>query len=309
MEVTKPIVLRFNSDEEWLAERAKYIGASEIACLFGHGFTTYYQLWAEKSGIIPRENLDDVFTVACGEELEAGFAKVIQRFTPHKMRKSRRYLVYGDERYRLATSLDYEVLREDAGWVPAELKIIDWMSLADNWEETENAGEYEPPLKYSLQLQTQMLITGAPYGYIFALVGNRQMVEVRQEADRAIHDLILERVEDFWVRVREGLPPAPDYDKDLQAMLRVMTAVEDGREVHHHGDPWWEDRIQAYAMARDRANAAENIKKVLKAEILEAIGKAIRVKCTNGSITAKNTDRWGAPRRDLRITPAKGLSL
>lgn len=305
----KPIAMRFDERDDWLEARKLHLGASEVACLFGEGFQTYYNLWHVKAGLLPPEDLDDVMTVICGEELEAGVANVVRRVKQYDLRKSHRYLVHPDPELRLACSLDYELRTEDAGWVPAEIKTIDWMSLADNWEETENAGEYDPPIKYGLQLQEQLLITGKPYGYIFAMVGNKQLIEVRMEAEPGVQRLIQERAAMFWKSIEAGKPPAPDLDNDLKAMLQVMTNVEEGRELHVHGDDWYESRFIAYKQATQREKAAKEIKDRIRAEVLEKMGPAIRVRANNGTIGARNTDRWGKPRRDLRITPKRGLQV
>jgi predicted phage-related endonuclease len=303
----KPTTMRFETREDWLLARTKFLGASEVSALFGVGFITYYQMWMEKTGAIEPENLDTVMTVICGEELEAGVANVIRRVKDYTLRKTQRFLIHGDETTRLSCSLDYELLTEDAGWVPAELKVIDWMSLSDQWEETEDAGVYDPPIKYSLQLQEQLLITGKPYGYLFAMVGNKQLIEVKMDAEPTIQAMIMERSKEFWASADAGIAPSPDIDKDLAIMLKTMTNVDEGRELHFHGDDWWESRFLAYKQAANREKGAKEIKDTIRAEVLEAMGPAIRVKCTNGTVGAKNTDRWGATRRDLRITPKRNL--
>jgi predicted phage-related endonuclease len=304
----KPITKYFDDRAAWLANRPNYIGASEVPCLFGHGYNTYFQLWHEKSGLIDPENLDDVLPVIVGECMEAGFADVIRKTTDYTLRKTHRYLIYGDEKLRLGASLDYEIQTEDAGWVPAELKILDYPAFADKWEETEATGEYDPPLIYALQLQTQLLITGKPYGYLFALVGNKQVIENRMEADPEVQGLIIKLVAEFWDSIEKQTAPAPDYDNDLAIMFRVMTNVDAGLELHVHGEELFEQGMIDYRLAADREKAAKEMKEHLRAAILDRLGPAIRAKCNNGTISAKVTERWGKPRRELRITPKKGIT-
>lgn len=305
MSSLSPIVRKFNNPEEWHEARQYYLGASEIACLFGYGYQTFYQKWHEKAGILPPEDLDDILTVVVGDEMESGFANVIRRTREYDMRKVHRYLIHPNEALRLAASLDYELLTSDAGWVPAELKIMDWFSFAQNFEETERSGEYDPPLKFALQLQQQLLITGKPYGYLFVLVSNKQLVEIQMEADEDVHKIIEKHALEFWDSISRQVAPSPDYDKDLQAMYHTLTNVDDGRELDWQNNEWANAQVLAYKEASERERAAKEIKDRIRAEVLDAIGPAIRARCATGNITAKVTDRWGRDRRDLRITPKR----
>ena len=306
MRVT-PITRRFADDQEWLDNRINFLGASEVPSLFGYGYLSYYQLWHEKAGNIDSENLDEVLPVIIGQCMEAGGAEVIRRAREYDLRKTHRYLIYGDESYKLAASLDYELRTEDCGWVPAELKILDHFSFADNWAETETAGEFDPPLRFALQLQSQLLITGKDYGYLFAIVGNRQLIEVKMDADPEIQQLILDRAKIFWESIAANQVPDPEYDKDLKIMLATMTNVQSGLEIHVHGEELFEQGMIDYRLAADREKAAKEIKDNLRAQILDRMGPAIRAKCTNGTLSCKVTERWGKPRRELRVTPKKGL--
>ena len=303
----KPIVRKHSTEQEWLADKQKYIGASEIASLFGHGYQTYYELWHQKAGIIDTPDLDDNLAVLAGQCLEAGVADLIRKVKEVELRKSHRYLISPIEEARLACSLDYEQLTPDAGWCAAELKVMDFMSFADSFDETEVSGEYDPSVRFSLQLQQQLLITGKPYGYLYALVGNRQLIKVRMEADPDIQNLIVQRATEFWSSIAANNPPDPDLDKDLAVMYYTMTNVDSGRELLLHGDVELESSMVAYAEAAAREKAAKTIKDSIRSRMLDRIGPAVRMKLNNGSVSAKLTDRWGRDRRELRITPKRGL--
>jgi hypothetical protein len=298
---------RPDGEEEWLALRQRYIGASEIPVLFGHGYTTYYRLWHEKAGLLEAEDLSGSLPVVVGKCLESGMADVIRHMQGHELRKARRYLVHHDPSLRLGCSLDYELRTEQHGWVPAEFKIIDWQTFKDGFEELEEAGKYDPPLKYSLQLQQQMMITNKPIGYLFCLIGNRQLVEICHEAIPSVQEKIIAAARAFWSSVESGQAPPPDYDADLQLMYQTMTNVEEGREIHVHGDLWWEGALLAYAEAGKAEREAKATKDRLRAEVLDRMGSAIRAKMSSGTISAKLTDRYGTVRRELRITPKRGL--
>lgn len=305
MSERQPIVRKFDNPDDYWSTRHHYLGASEVATLFGHGYQSYYQLWNTKAGNIDPENLDDVFPVIVGDEMESGLANVIRRSREYDLRKSHRYLIHWSDPHRLACSLDYELRTADAGWVPAELKILDYSSFAEQFEETERSGEYDPPLKFALQLQTQLLITGKPYGYIFALVSNRQLIEIRMEADKDAQALIEDNALLFWQSIARGDCPPPEYDTDLQTMYHVMTNVDDGREVDWQMDDHATELLAAYKEASEREKGSKAIKDSIRAEVLDRMGPAIRARCSNGTISAKLTDRWGKERRELRITTRK----
>lgn len=299
-------VMRFDNEADWLAHRGKVIGASEVPVLFGQGHTTIYQLWHEKAGNIEPENLDGALPVMVGRFLEDGLKKLIMHFNEGlELRKAHRYLQHPTE--RLGVSLDFELLDPADGWVPCETKILDWQSFSEGWEETEIAGEYDPPLKFSLQLQTQMLVTGKPRGHLFALVGNRQLVHVEQAEDPEIQELILTRVKAFWNSIEANDPPPINYHEDLATMYRVLTNVDDGREINVTNDPWWEAAFVAYKEASEREKAAKDIKDQLRAEVLDRMGPAIRARAANGTISAKLKSYGPNTVRTLRITPKRGL--
>ena len=74
-------------------------------------------------------------------------------------------------------------------------------------------------------------------GYIVALVGGNTMKVVRSERDPRIGKLLRGKVENFWERIKLGVPPDVDYTRDAQYIMKnlcnqadaglVLTADED----------------------------------------------------------------------------------
>ena len=54
------MITAIRDDAHWHELRAKAVGGSEVAALFGLSpFTTAYTLWHEKAGKVPREEFDN----------------------------------------------------------------------------------------------------------------------------------------------------------------------------------------------------------------------------------------------------------
>lgn len=289
--------------DQWLAERESRVGGSEVPTLFGVGYDTLRGMWEVKRGNLPRADIGDQLPVLLGHRLESGFAAVLRAVKGWRLRKSRRYLVHPDESLRLGCTLDFELLTDDAGWVPVELKVMDFSSFNDQFLETEVSGEYEPGLRQSLQLQTQLLITGKPYGFICVLISNRQIVSVRQEAHAAAQQEIVRRVREFWLSVDADLPPPFDIDKDLELMARTMTNLQTGLELNWHEDEEANAMIAEYGHQSAIEATATDMKERIRARLYLRLGAAIRARCRTGQVSAKlNADRT---RKSLRITPRK----
>ena len=67
--------IQVRDEAHWHELRAKHIGGSDIAGLFGlSSFTTRWQLWMEKSGRMSPEDISDNKSIQAGTFLESGIA-------------------------------------------------------------------------------------------------------------------------------------------------------------------------------------------------------------------------------------------
>ena len=245
------------SDSQWHDLRASQIGASEVAALFGCGYQTHFQLWHEKRGDLAHADHTDNERIVLGRCLEAGIADAAHILFGYELRKADAY--YTDEECPgLGATPDYFLVRE-GGEYPAEVKNASWGSFKDNWIVQED-GYTEPPLRFLLQVQTQLACTGAIAGLLIALISGDRIVRCEiPRHDQAIAE-IRARVRAFWDSIEHNIEPPAEMPADLDAAKRVWH-TGDG-SVDLRGDPdveAWLEQLAELRAARKRIEADESL--------------------------------------------------
>ena len=200
----------------WHELRSKHIGASEVAALFDMSpFTTLWQLWMEKSGKLPPEDLSDNKSVQAGTFLESGIANWAAHRWDMKIEKVVDYYT-ADDCPGMGASLDFQT---DGGH-PVEIK---WSAHGDGWEYEGDTITCAPD-NYVLQVLHQMACTDAEYGWLIALIRNEPR---RMKVPRSVEIIskIKSHVAKFWDSVSCGAEPPVDFDKDGEAVVRLLDFV------------------------------------------------------------------------------------
>ena len=208
--------LSVRDQTHWHELRSQHIGASEVAALFDMSpFTTLWQLWMEKSGKLPPEDLSDNKSVQAGTFLESGIANWAAHRWDMKIEKVVDYYT-ADDCPGMGASLDFQT---DGGH-PVEIK---WSAHGDGWEYEGDTITCAPD-NYVLQVLHQMACTDAEYGWLIALIRNepRRMKVPRSEE---IISKIKSHVAKFWDSVSCGAEPPVDFDKDGEAVVRLLDFV------------------------------------------------------------------------------------
>ena len=200
----------------WHELRSKHIGASEVAALFDMSpFTTLWQLWMEKSGKLPPEDLSGNKAVQAGTFLESGIANWAAHRWDMKIEKVVDYYTV-DDCPGMGASLDFQT---DGGH-PVEIK---WSAHGDGWEYEGDTITCAPD-NYVLQVLHQMACTDAEYGWLIALIRNEPR---RMKVPRSVEIIskIKSHVAKFWDSVSCGAEPPVDFDKDGEAVVRLLDFV------------------------------------------------------------------------------------
>lgn len=300
------------SRDEWVAGRSEYIGASEIAailCLLDS------EPGAEEDDYRgPPEALSayrgpfDVWAVLTGKKQPfAGnvYCAVGNLVEPHIRRWASGRLggvveeVHAILRHpecpRMVANLDGWLAAEG---VPVELKWFSWRGKKQwqAWQESLEAGATtgEPPMVcqgqslfgYWIQLQAQLSVTGAPYGYLVG-VCSESALYVMAGHDPAPGDQFVVRVErdnDFcaalplevarwWAAHVEGdLPPEPSL-QDYEAIREVYRAEVAGKVLEA---PELAPAVAQYINAHATEKEAKRLKDMAKVTIMAALGDAER---------------------------------
>ncbi len=271
------------SEREWHELRAKNVGASEVAALFGvHKQMSAWELHHIKAGGLEPRDLSDNVRVRCGRNLESGIALSIAEI--HNLGiEAGRYLedVFCKG---LAASLDYEIISGLGldGPAPLEIKNVDGLIFKENWfvgPETLSSDrilDIEPPLHIDLQLQTQMACAGADVGFLGVMVnGNMPLLIRRERHEKAITD-IREKVSEFWGNVHAKKEPLINEPSALDAVTRMYANQRNDRpaaiDLSHDNEAG--DALSRYLDASQQRKDFEKEEKTAKAILLAKIGEA-----------------------------------
>jgi len=220
----------YSTEEAWREIRARHVGASESAALFGMSpWVTRWQLWHVKVGNLPADNLDGNSAVQQGVHFEPAVASYAQAKFGITLRKVRRYIT-DDTTHGMGASLDYEQIGTGE-LIPTEIKwSVQWGAW--DWE-----GDVitQAPEHYLIQCQHQMACMGASQANLYAFVGG-DLKRLQVPRNEVVITAIRQQVSEFWRSIREGQEPAPDLKEDADAVaalsaIRPLAALDGDEEM------------------------------------------------------------------------------
>jgi len=256
------------SAAQWHALRARHVGASEAAILFGVApdyMPGLYSLWHIKAGKVPPPQVNTPRT-RWGLLLEDAIAAGAGDQEGWDVRPGQ----YAS-REGLGATLDRIIAApgpRDAGCEGPgvlELKNSDWLQHARTWGD-------EPPIHILLQLQAQLAATGYSWGAVAVLVGGNDLRIFRYAARPKVQADILRRVRAFWASIEEGRPPQPDGNDDTFRVLRVLDPEVVDEELDLTTDNAAPVLCAEYLAAAAEAKAAEARRKEAMAGLLAKLG-------------------------------------
>lgn len=306
--------------EEWLAQRRRTVGGSEIASLFyawqlSHGqvaylhmfevpppgatmlgcvsrHTTGFRLWAQKSGRLEADDVDSE-RVNAGLHLESAAAEWAMRKWDWHLRKVHRYIVH-PEIPGLGASRDYEEVA--AGYPPVEIKNVDFLIFRDQWQ-ADGDVILAPPMDLTLQVQHQIAGTRAPHGWIVACVGGNNLKRGMIPRHEPTIARIETAVREFWRAVDEGQAPYDFADYDTVADL--FAVGEKAKVADLTRDNQAPELAREFLELKAQAAGIEKRMDEIKAALAYKIGDATRAKLNGFSIT------WPSIARPEKLIPEK----
>lgn len=201
----------------WLEARRSGLGASEIAQVLGEAPGAWggaLALYAEKIGRYARD-LSDVEAVFWGSKLEAPILEAYQERTGRQTCKAGILMRSREHPWALCTLDGYtwQPSNDEESW-PIEIKNVSSFKAGD-WVDG-------PPPHYYLQVQQQMLVTGARKGTIAALLGGQRLVWADVPRDETTIRKIVLHGSRFWERILKRDVPAPDGSEGARAALAAL---------------------------------------------------------------------------------------
>lgn len=266
---------------EWIDERRKGIGSSDAAGVMREStWTSPLQVYWAKRGL--RDDGDTTW-LRIGKALEDGVAQLFADETGIAAMNPGAFSILRNRArpWELCTLDRVALDPADPTACPLEIKTSNAF-VKDDWRDG-------VPRAYWIQVQHQLMVTGAPRGFIAVLLGGAEFKHAEIVRDEGFIATLRAECEALWLRITSG--DAPDaIGADNAAMGTGIPAGPEAKHVQLDGDAWeWDSAFErAQALRRE----ADELGDVAAARIKQRMGDAHTASLPNGT-----TYSW-KPRRD-----------
>jgi predicted phage-related endonuclease len=251
------------SEEEWLSWRREALNASEIgACGGYYPYRSLAQIVVIKRGLdIGPDPLSPL--LQRGHDLEETVARMLQRKFPRwQITKNNDYYVDTDR--RMGATPDYFAVDPDRlGTGCVQIKVVAEPIFKRDWTEDSY------PFWITLQVQQEMLLTGARWGVVAVLPFGGFTWDVKtypMEPHAPAQARLIEMAEKFWADFDAGRDPEIDYARDSKLIDLLFPAAEPETIVDLTGDNEIDALLEE--LEREKKN-----KKDAEAAIMKADGR------------------------------------
>lgn len=190
---------------EWYEKRREGLGASDSAAILGHSkWATPLDVYKSKVGGVEREF--DPMKAWVGHKQERTIGEWITDWQPQVGRQLRGFAAQSVEWPWLFATPD--AVADDVGVLcPIEKKTSNHFAR-DGWVDKD--GNPAAPLYYQVQLQQQIAVLGAPYGYIAVMHGMYEFELFKYPRDEVFIEQLVRITGEWWQKhVVAVIPPEP----------------------------------------------------------------------------------------------------
>lgn len=285
------------TDETWHATRLEGVGGSDASTIQGiNKYTSALQLYAEKTGAIPHEVVDNE-AIRWGKRLER---PVAEEYAEREnvavvnwpvMLQSKKYP------WMLA-NLDFVIVKPSTVFEGTVEKIepgvvTDWYDtkpppyveaileiktggIGSHGSIHEWGTEEQPqlPKVYELQCRHYQIVTGILSAKLVGLLGGVGLAIRNVPFDQNYAEAIIDSERRFWnEHVVPRIPPEPDGSKSAEATIKTLYPVGEETNTFEGGsklDLLWRD----YLKAKIAADEADTERDALKNRIKALLGKS-----------------------------------
>jgi putative phage-type endonuclease len=281
--MTYTILPEYEQDSpEWHEARQHSLGASEVAAVLGLSpFQTPLTVYMAKHGVVNEIPEDLAYF---GHALEAPIAQWVRDKHPELGRINNGFTARSNEYPWLTATPDRTA--DDIGLlIPVEIKTSSAYSK-DSWADG-------VPLYYAAQVQTQLLVLDAPYGWLAVLHGGNTPELHRVERDQEwIENYLIPRTREFWENhVLAHVPPEPTTSQE------AVELWPGNLELTIEGDERLEELWGAYGLLQAEKINAEEALDAMKLQLQIAMQDATSL-TYNGRTLFTWKPRAGARRFD-----------
>jgi hypothetical protein len=276
---------------QWLKMREQDITASVYGALFNdHTFTTPYQLWALKSGLVPEDD-EQTPPMEAGELMEPVIAEVIRRRHPTWEILYPVGLYYREAVSRIGATPDMLAIDPDRpGFGIIQEKLVDPFDYRSTWQNGEAI-----PTWIVIQAIGEATLTGASWADVAP--GRVQRGVHVDLLNVPLHAGIMAKVRSeslaMWKRIENKDPPLPDVNKDADTIV-ALHALDNGTTIDLAGHNRIGEIVEFWDKLKVRESdgaAAERERKKLDAEIKLIMGEAAYGRLADGRIILAKTQR------------------
>ncbi|CUO84691.1 YqaJ viral recombinase family protein [Clostridium paraputrificum] len=247
---------------EWLKERQKGIGGSDVGAILGvNKYKTPFEVYLNKTEPIT-EIGEQSESAYWGDQFEEVVAKEFEKRTGKKVRRDRKHYQHKDYPFMVA-NIDRRVVGENA---ILECKTAN-QYLANEWQDD------EIPASYLLQVQHYLSVTGAEVGYIAVLIGGQKFIWKEVQRDEELIQMIIKAEKSFWKKVEDKTPPSLDGSSAAEKYLKEKyKEVEEGKSIELGFE--YKEKIKNYLDMKEQLKNFESQVKEQENQIKFEIGEA-----------------------------------
>ena len=252
---------------KWLTARRTLITASKVSALLGLSpfqdeLSVYVSMICPVEEEAPEPGIDSPLT--WGTALEEAIARTAAKHYRWTLQMGGALLV-SRKHPHLGATLDAEILPDGlTEWEDYEGKTTSaWR--AKDWSE-----DGVPPDHVLCQVQSQLLVTKAPRGQVFCLIGGQKPCRIPVDPSPEFAALILETVEEFMVRIARLDPPPPSATS--KAALAQLYPKDSGEVIQLPAEAVeWTRELQEIALRKKETQRREDeLRNLLRAAIGDA---------------------------------------
>lgn len=271
-----------NLDEmSWVETRRSGIGASSSAAIFGCGHEGTTQLTVYEQIVHP-----ELAPKLEGEHLDIG--QLLERPIGQ---------MYAEQEGRTLWFNDRRIWRSrEHNFITCTPDFIDWENQAD--VQTKNVSVFagkewengETPLKYEIQCQHELYVTGMDYAVLVGLIGGNHIEHRIIERNDKFIKALVKKLVDFWENhVVKRIPPDPTEAADFDVINRLHPD-DNGKAVRVDID---ESLLKRWKKATRIRLACEKIEKRAKAMAAAKVGDNTYGVCGDHIVRFKTQEKKG----------------
>lgn len=270
----------------WLEMRKQDITASIAGAMVGvHDYTTPFQIWAEKTGLIT-DGVEDNPAMKRGRLLEPVAFQMVAEDRP-EWRLEQPGIYLRDPEKRIGATPDLFAFDPDGRKINVQVKTTADMIFKQKWRDPDTR-EIVVPLWIAIQSMIEAELAGCDAAYVALMVVGMgldlHLIEI------PVHHGVLNRVKaeiaKFWTIVDAGGEIAPDFAQDGAAISRVYSRGDDP-DVDLTGDNEFaaavDDRVRLKSIIKETDEQIETVEALIK----HKLGNAAVAVCGSRLVTWK----------------------